>query len=90
MTTNLIDACPLCSRLCPIEMDEATATFTCSSCYTFRMFHPAVERLAELSFAHRNVLILDPWQAHLIGRVLLITLAQETGYKVFDRRRISI
>jgi hypothetical protein len=87
MTTNQMEACPLCGVQCATQKQDETTTFLCPTCFIYRMSYSAVVKLAGLSLAHRNALMLEAWQAHLIGKVLLVTLAKDSDYKVFDRVR---
>lgn len=89
MTTKTTDVCPLCNSPCPIETDDDAAMVECLSCYTFRITQSAVEKLANLPYAHHCALMLDVWQAHLAGKVLSITLADGSDYKVFERVRVE-
>lgn len=85
MTSDHDEKCPLCGRQCAAQKDAGTTTFRCPHCFEFSMSDEALAKLTTLTFSYRNALMLDVLQAHLLEKLLQITLSPEGAALPFRR-----
>lgn len=89
MTIAKNSRCPLCDFYCETDQIDGYTIFRCPHCYTFGISQEAMAELTNVSLTHRSALMLDVWQAHLTGKVLLVTLSPNPGYPLFNRVRVD-
>jgi hypothetical protein len=78
--------CPLCAGVCETAQSGDMTEFRCKACKPYRITANAIQRVMEMTEAHRVELMHDSWKSHANERVLEIRLAPVGSNRVFALR----